>query len=261
MNLLQTIAANRKLDGKLVYQGLPISIENAKGSVRQGVDKTTGKPWSVKMTYAYGYIRKTEGVDGDHVDCFIGPDPNASMVYVIHTVDPHTGVYDEDKCMLGFDSASSAKKALLENYSDPKFFGSMDAVPMASFKEKVFRTKIRPAKIAAAGWRLGTVLDLYAGGPGSGRHPEGNRIGQMDEKHWVSKDGTKTPVWKMNNGHLLNVLVQLHQQLYLARGEKPPGPASYLMNRANGPDGKIIERAIKPYRAMVNEAKKRNLKW
>ena len=29
------------------------------------------------MNYDYGYIRGTVGTDGDHTDCYIGPDKNA----------------------------------------------------------------------------------------------------------------------------------------------------------------------------------------
>ena len=41
-----------------------ITIENPKGSERSGTD-ANGKKWSVKMNNTYGYIRGTEGVDGD----------------------------------------------------------------------------------------------------------------------------------------------------------------------------------------------------
>jgi hypothetical protein len=144
------VLANRKLDDRIVFQGMQISIENAKGSTRSGVGKDN-KPWSVTMSYPYGYIRMTEGVDGDHVDCFIGPDEDAEFVYVIHTNEPTTGKYDEDKVMLGFKSEADAKKAFLENYSSSKFFGSMDTLPIDKFKEKAYKTKAAPAKIAAKG--------------------------------------------------------------------------------------------------------------
>lgn len=146
---LTNILANYKLEGRTTFQGLSISIENDKGSTRQGVDKN-GKPWKVTMTYPYGYIRMSKGVDGDHVDCFLGPNQSASMAYVIHALVPDTGKYDEDKCMLGFDSAQAAKKAFLDNYTSAKFFGSMDSIPMDKFKQKVLATKTTPKKIAAA---------------------------------------------------------------------------------------------------------------
>lgn len=151
MNLIDTIniLANRKLHKKYDFRGLKVSIENRAGSTREGIDKN-GKPWKVKMTHDYGYIRGTEGIDGDHVDCFIGPNKDSEMVYVIHRVDPDTKVYDEDKTMLGFDSAKDAKSCFLANYDRPGNFGSMDEIPFDKFKEKVLATKDKPVKLAAA---------------------------------------------------------------------------------------------------------------
>ena len=161
------LLAQRKLEDRTEFQGLQISIENKTGSVRQGTDPNTGKPWRTVMKYPYGYIRLTEGVDGDHLDCFVGPDKNASHAYVVHQVNPETGKYDEDKCMLGFSSAAEAKAAYLQHYDDPKYFGTMEAVPMEKFREKALATKDRPAKIAAA-FKMEASMALEAGGPGSG---------------------------------------------------------------------------------------------
>ena len=103
------------------------------------------------MSHSYGYIRMTEGVDGDHVDVFLGGNEDAENVYVVHVKEPKTGDYDEDKCFVGFDSAEEAKKAFLANYDDPKFFGGMETIPFEKFKEKVLATKDEPQRIAAVG--------------------------------------------------------------------------------------------------------------
>lgn len=124
---------SRRLQGKLVYQGLPISIENERGSYRQG-NAPDGTFWRTFMHYAYGYIRATEGTDGDHVDCYVGPNQFADTVYVVHQQDPDTKRYDEDKCMLGFNSAAEAKSAYLRQYDRPGFFQSMSEYPMGTFK-------------------------------------------------------------------------------------------------------------------------------
>jgi len=132
------------------FQGLQISIENRKGSVRSGV-APDGKKWSTKMTFDYGYARGTQGVDGDHVDVFLGPNPNAKMAYVVHTKKPPDfKVFDEDKCFLGFDSAEAAKKAFYANYDRKEFFGGMDAIAMPDFIRKVNRTKDNPKKLVAS---------------------------------------------------------------------------------------------------------------
>jgi hypothetical protein len=157
------LTKQRPLEDRLEFQGMKISIENGKGSTRSGVGKD-GKPWSITMTYPYGYIRGTEGVDGDHVDCFIGPSKDAAFAYVIHTKEPSTGDYDEDKVMLGWDSAAEAKKAFLDNYTSPDFYQSMDVLPMDEFKEKAFATADEPAMIKDAttsGISTQTGLNAY----------------------------------------------------------------------------------------------------
>jgi len=152
VNLLQILEllADRELQGRTKFQGLDISIENRVGSVRRGVTDD-GKPWRTKMRYPYGYILKTVGVDGDHVDCFVGPLTNAKMAYVIHTKrPPEFKKFDEDKAMLGFHSAAQAKKVFLQHYGDSRFFGGMDKIPMTEFKEKLEETVKRPQKLVAA---------------------------------------------------------------------------------------------------------------
>ena len=148
MRLFELIAS-RKLHDRVIFRGLKISVENRKGSVRSGTD-ADGKDWSMFYTIPYGYIRGTMGVDGDHVDCFVGPNQDAENVYVIHTKNPKTGRYDEDKCMLGFKTAQDAKYAFLRHYTSSKFFGSMDTIPFEDFRRKALGTKDAPSKIVAS---------------------------------------------------------------------------------------------------------------
>jgi inorganic pyrophosphatase len=85
-----------KLQGRTEFQGLKIAIENKKGSIRRGVDEN-GEKWETKLTADYGYIVGTEGTDGDAVDCFIGENPASQLVFVMHTQNPETGKYDEER--------------------------------------------------------------------------------------------------------------------------------------------------------------------
>lgn len=145
---------------KIKFQGMTIAVENDVGSVRQGKDKN-GKPWRTVMTHAYGYIEGTEGVDGDAVDCFIGPDKSAKFAYVIHQLQKENGAWDEDKVMLGFPDAMSAKEAYFKNYDLPAhFYGQLETIPMATFKQKVFETKNHPALIHAGASRPKTKLEI-----------------------------------------------------------------------------------------------------
>lgn len=147
--------ANRKLHDRINFRGLQISVENKRGTTRRGVDPG-GKPWATKMLLDYGYIRKSQGVDGDHVDVFLGSDETASNVYVITIkAPPDFKDDDEQKCMLGFNSAGAAKAALLKQYDNPKFFGSMITLPFDQFKQKVLATHGNPELIHSEGEALG----------------------------------------------------------------------------------------------------------
>lgn len=128
----QKEAGNYK-KGKVTIQGFDISIEQPQGSVRSGVDEN-GKQWSVTMNNTYGYIRKTEGKDGDHIDVFLGDNPESNKVFVIDQVNPTTGQFDEHKVMLGFNSALSAKRAYLSNYEKGwKGLGNITTVDIETF--------------------------------------------------------------------------------------------------------------------------------
>lgn len=132
-----------KLHYQTTWQGLPISVENRKGSHREWEDDE-GNTGRTKMQNAYGYIRGTHGADDDEIDCFLGPDDNASRVYIVHQRlrdgDKFYG-HDEDKVMLGFSSSSEAKRAYLVHYDDPRYFGSMTEMPVTRFKKVLEKNK------------------------------------------------------------------------------------------------------------------------
>lgn len=131
-----------KLQGKTEFQGLPISIENKKGSVRKWYDPHEKREGETKMNFDYGYIRGTLGTDGDHVDVYLGPVADAKTAYVVHQRRaPNFKRFDEDKVMLGFASGTDAKQAYLKQYDDPRFFGNMTSLPMDKFKEKLKECK------------------------------------------------------------------------------------------------------------------------
>ena len=56
-------------------------------------------------------------------------------MYVVEQVSPETGLYDEDKVMLGFDSEEQAKAAYLAHYDDHRFFGSIHYLDFSDFLE------------------------------------------------------------------------------------------------------------------------------
>ena len=131
-----------KLAYRTEFQGLPISIENGKGSSRHWTDEETGETGSTKMEYPYGYVRGTLGLDGDGVDVFIGPNKESQKIFIITQMKrPEYKEVDEQKCMLGFDSAKDAKSAYLRHYDSPKFFGSMLEMDVHEFEDKLMSQK------------------------------------------------------------------------------------------------------------------------
>lgn len=131
----QKKAGNYKM-GHVNLEGLDISIENPAGSVRKGVDED-GKPWETPIAYHYGYIKKTEGKDGDHVDTFLGPNPDAGKVFIVDQQDPKTQKFDEHKTLIGFDNLEEARAGYLANYDEtgPTRIMGITEMPMAEFKE------------------------------------------------------------------------------------------------------------------------------
>ena len=125
----------------VVIQDMDITIENPKGSTRSGVDED-GKAWEHEMNSHYGYFKGTVGRDGDHVDTFIGNNPEGKQIFVIDQIQPKTGKFDESKVMLGFDSPEQAKAAYLENYDkDWKGFYAITEVGVDDFKTWLYDGK------------------------------------------------------------------------------------------------------------------------
>ncbi|WP_303331787.1 JAB domain-containing protein [Duncaniella muris] len=112
----QAEAGNYKKDHITIGE-FDITIENPAGSVRKGID-ADGKEWSTTMANTYGYIKGTEGVDGDHIDVFLHENMdmwNGRKVYVVDQTNTD-GSFDEHKVMLGFNNKDEAMSAYLANY-------------------------------------------------------------------------------------------------------------------------------------------------
>ncbi|HHQ4757362.1 TPA: LPD38 domain-containing protein [Aeromonas hydrophila] len=132
----QKEAGNYK-KGHLTLQGLDVALENPKGSTRSGTDQG-GKVWQSTMAHDYGYIKRTLGADGDHVDVFIGDKPESETVYVVDQADPKTGKFDEHKVMLGFADEQAARAGYLANYEKGwNGLSAIKAMPVEEFKRWV----------------------------------------------------------------------------------------------------------------------------
>jgi hypothetical protein len=122
------------------FCGLPIAVENPAGSVRSwaGAD---GKVGYTRMLLDYGFIEGYLSGDGEELDCYVGPYPEAKFVYVVHQLRaPDYRKHDEDKVMLGFSDAEEARWAYLAHRSDgDRAFGTMSLIPLDVFRARLRR--------------------------------------------------------------------------------------------------------------------------
>lgn len=143
-------AAGNYQKGHINLHGLDISIENPKGSVRRGTDPDTGEAWqSPSLPADYGYVKGTKGKDGDHVDVYIGPNPQSDRVYVIDQVNLKDGKFDEHKAVLAANSPQEAVDLYVNSFDVPTLdrIGDVTEMSVDEFKawSKNGRATKRPA--------------------------------------------------------------------------------------------------------------------
>lgn len=98
---------------ELLFNNIPITIE-----VERGLPRHVGSSGGSIMAAPYGYVQGTEGLDGDSVDVFIGPNENSKTVFIILQQDPDTKELHQHKCFLGFDKLDDAVKVFTSFYAD-----------------------------------------------------------------------------------------------------------------------------------------------
>lgn len=116
------------------HHDLDVVIETEKGARRSG--GTEPYQWTVIMPADYGYIRRTVGADGEGVDCYVGPNPESSRVWVIEQL-KLDGTPDEDKVMLGYSSMRAALSDYAAGFTDGRALeriGSVRTMKMETFK-------------------------------------------------------------------------------------------------------------------------------
>lgn len=180
----QKEAGNYK-KGHVKIDGYDITIENPKGSERSGID-ANGDKWSVTMNNDYGYIRGTEGVDGDHIDVFLSDNPAEGNVYVVDQLDVNTGKFDEHKVMYGFGSIQEATDAYLANYSPGWMgIGAVTEVSKDEFKKWIesSRRKTKPF-VEYKSVNAGTLNVRF-------REVESDKIASFATKHNISESDVR----------------------------------------------------------------------
>lgn len=159
------IKAGNYKKGHVSVQGHDITIENPTGSTRSGVSED-GKAWNQELKDHYGYIRRTKGADGDHVDVFLGDQPEAESVFVVDQIDQKTASFDEHKVMMGYPNQLSAVKAYKRNYAKGWSVGPVTEMTQSEFKTWIRdgdnTVPVRGDKVAATGGAVVTEQDIAA---------------------------------------------------------------------------------------------------
>jgi hypothetical protein len=112
----QKKAGNYKKGHRRV-EGLDYTIETPKGAMRRGVDEN-GERWENRAPADYGYIRRTKGADGDHIDAY--DLKSGDRYYIIDQLDPKTGEFDEHKVVLRGKNDEQVREMYEKAFSDGK---------------------------------------------------------------------------------------------------------------------------------------------
>ena len=127
----RVITKDQEPGGEMIYQGLPIFIENEAGSERKLQNGNV-----ITMLYDYGYIQNTIGADNEELDCFVNrSNPYAPDVFIIRQQKDDGKKFDEEKVFLGFLSEASCRDAFLAHCNSQDIFGGITKLPMFIFKE------------------------------------------------------------------------------------------------------------------------------
>ena len=199
----QKEAGNYK-KGHVRIDGYDITIERPKGSVRRGTD-ANGKKWEQTMNNTYGYIRGTEGVDGDHIDIFLSDNPTEGNVYVVDQVNPD-GSFDEHKVMYGFNSADEARAAYLSNYEEGwQGLGTITEVSKDEFKKWVNSSKRKTKPFAE--YKSVNAIGAQNEGKTTDKVKSENPVSQTDYEQ-IERDNFDKTYQKINDsiqGNIPNI--------------------------------------------------------
>lgn len=112
------IKAGNYRKGHVKLHGFDITIETPIGAARRGTAKD-GTPWENRHSAAhYGYIKRSHGADGEHVDCYIGPHHVSKRIFVVNQIEPGAKRLDEHKVIFGARTLGEAKAIYDEGFSD-----------------------------------------------------------------------------------------------------------------------------------------------
>lgn len=149
------VEAGNYRHGHVTLHGFDISIETPKGAARRGIG-ADGKPWENRHSTAhYGYLKRTEGADGEHVDTYLGPHHDSRRIFVVNQYDPHKRAFDEHKIVMGARTLAEARRIYDDGFSDgsgPRRRWAIHEVDPDTFKAWLASPRAKrpfPAKLAA----------------------------------------------------------------------------------------------------------------
>lgn len=122
---------NGKVAKTVDFQGLEVKIDRPKGFVQKGKNPE-GEEWERAYLCDYGFIKGTEGGDGEDLDVFVGVDDDAPNVYLV-TQKKLDGSFDEYKAFVGFETEDDALEAY-EDHIPMEFFEDVCVVPIGALK-------------------------------------------------------------------------------------------------------------------------------
>lgn len=138
--------------GTIDFQGIPINVENVKGSTRSGTSPD-GTTWSITMGAHYGEVAGSVGADGDAVDVYVGDDATAPEVYVFQVRDLGSGDFDEVKAFLGYRSLDAAVASFRAHYDRDGFLMGVATWPVRDFHAAMLRRSTSSGRLDAPGER------------------------------------------------------------------------------------------------------------
>jgi hypothetical protein len=122
--------------------GFTVHIDRHAGTVYEGVG-ADGHPFRVVQQVPYGFLPGVIGDDGEDYDVYAGPRQDAERVYVVTQCRAATGHYDEQKAMLGFESAEAAATCY-GAHTAPAMLGRMGSLPLDAFRAQVQAWRANP---------------------------------------------------------------------------------------------------------------------
>jgi hypothetical protein len=139
------------------FQNLELDIEFPRGAKRPFRDDA-GKQQFKTMLADYGEVKGTEGLDGDPVDVYVGPDKKSDKVFVVTQMTKGDWAkVDEEKCILGVRTQAEAKKLYLSHYNDSRFCGAIKELSMSAFQKKLAKQGAVGEKISSNAARIAEI--------------------------------------------------------------------------------------------------------